>query len=75
MQNVIREAALVAARGERADAIEDDVVHRAKCLDDGIVVKTMSPELEKQLRDKSINVYTKYKDFFSPGLVDKIKSA
>jgi TRAP-type C4-dicarboxylate transport system substrate-binding protein len=75
MQTIISDAALVAARGERADAIEDDVVHRAKCLDDGIVVKTMSAELEQEFRDRSINVYAKYQDYFSPGLVNKIKSA
>ena len=75
LQTVVREAALVAARSEREEAIADDVVHREQCLDDGIVVKTMSAELEQQLKDRSVNVYAKYKDYFTPGLVNKIQTA
>jgi len=75
LQTVVREAALLAAQSEREEAIADDAVHRTQCLDDGIVVKTMSAELEQQFRDRSVNVYAKYADYFTPGLINKIKSA
>jgi len=75
LQNIVSEAALLAAQSERDDAVADDVVHRNLCLDDGIMVQDMSAELEQQFRDRSVNVYAKYKDQFTPGLVDKIKSA
>lgn len=75
LQQVIRDAALLAAQEERVEAIEDDQVHRARCLDDGIAVQDPSPELEQELRARSAGVYAKYADYFTPGLVDKIKSA
>lgn len=75
LQQVIRDAAMLAAQEERVDAIEDDAVHRAKCLDDGITVQDPSPELAQELRARSANVYAKFEDYFTPGLVRKIRSA
>ena len=75
LQTIVREAALLAAQSERDEAVADDLVHRNLCLDDGISVQDMSAELEQQFRDRSVNVYTKYQDQFTPGLIDKIKSA
>jgi len=75
LQNIIRDAALLAARSERADAIHDDIVHREKCLDDGIIVKNMSPKLEQEFRDRSVNVYAKYEDWFTPNLVKIIQKS
>jgi len=75
LQQVIREAAMLAAQEERVDAIDDDAVHRAKCLDDGITVQDPSAELAQELRARSANVYAKYADYFTPGLVRKIQSA
>jgi len=75
LQTVVRDAALLAAHSERAEAIADDQIHRTQCLDDGIQVKTMSAELEQQFRDRSINVYAKWDNYFTPGLIHKIQTA
>ena len=75
LQQVIREAAMLAAQQERVDAIEDDQVHRAKCLADGIVVQDPSPELAQQLRARSNNVYKKFEGQLTPGLVRNIRFA
>jgi C4-dicarboxylate-binding protein DctP len=75
LQNIIREAALLAAQSERDEAIQDDQIHRNLCVEEGIEVQDMTTELEQQFRDLSINVYKKYQNSFTPGLINKIKSA
>jgi len=75
LQQVIEQAALLAAQDERVDAIEDDHVHRQLCLDDGITVNDPDAEIQKQFRDRAVMIYDKYTPMFGQTFIDKIKSA
>lgn len=74
-QNAIKVAAYEAAQAERVEAVEDVELVKQRCIDDGIKVINM-PENErikfKQITEK---IYTMYQDYFTQGLVDKIKQA
>jgi C4-dicarboxylate-binding protein DctP len=73
MQNVVSEAALYAAREERLDAVADDDIHQTKCKTNGIEVKSLDIKLEAEFKEKSADLYSKFEQYFTPGLLDKIK--
>jgi TRAP-type C4-dicarboxylate transport system substrate-binding protein len=75
LQQVIEQAALLAAQDERVDAIEDDQVHRQLCLDDGITVNDPDAEIQKQFRDRAVMIYDKYTPMFGQTFINKIKTS
>jgi len=75
LQKCVQESALLAAQEERNDTIEDDVVHRAKCLEDGIKVKEMPEKLQQDFEAAAERVYINFRYRFPPGVLTKIKLA
>jgi len=75
LQAIVNDAALVAARHERALSIEDIALVQARCEADGIEVVKMSTEEQARFAEATKSVYTKYENYFTAGLVDNIKKA
>jgi len=73
LQQIISEAALVAARHERELSIEDIALVQARAESDGIEVIKMSAEEQARFKAATQGVYAKYQDYFTAGLVDSIK--
>lgn len=73
LQQVIADAAQVAARYERAISIDDVVKTQERCEADGIKVVKMSADEQARFAKATEVVYDKYQNYFTPGLVDKIK--
>ena len=75
LQAIVNDAALVAARHERALSIEDIALVQARCEADGIEVVKMSTQEQARFAEATKSVYTKYENYFTAGLVDNIKKA
>ena len=75
LQSVIADAAQVAARYERSISIDDVLATQARAEQDGIQVLKMSKEEQARFADETKVVYDKFQDYFTAGLVDKIKKA
>lgn len=73
IQQIFSEAALEAARNERALSLEDGEASLKKLQADGVSVIKLSQEEMADLRRKTESVYTKYDGFFEQGLVDSIR--
>lgn len=73
LQKVINEAALAAARYERALSVDDVINTQERCEADGIKVVKMSAEEQARFAKATEVVYDKYQTYFTPGLVDQIK--
>jgi tripartite ATP-independent transporter DctP family solute receptor len=73
-QQVISEAAKIAANIERKESVEDIKTVQNQCKQDGIPVVTLSPAEQEKFKAATQSVYNKYEGFFTAGLVDKIKS-
>jgi TRAP-type C4-dicarboxylate transport system substrate-binding protein len=75
MQKFIQEAAIEAAVSERLESLEDGEQARQQAISEGITVTEWTVEDHSKLREMTSVLYDKYKDHFSPGLLDQIKSA
>jgi len=73
LQTIVSESAQVAARYERAISIDDVEQVQARAEADGIEVIKMSAEEQARFADATQIVYTKFADYFTPGLVKKIQ--
>jgi TRAP-type C4-dicarboxylate transport system substrate-binding protein len=73
IQQIFSEAALEAARNERALSLEDGETSLKKLQANGVSVINLSQEDMDDLRKKTESVYTKYAEFFEPGLVASIR--
>jgi TRAP-type C4-dicarboxylate transport system substrate-binding protein len=73
LQTVVSDAAKVAARYERGISIEDVLATQQRCENDGIEIVKMSAEEQARFAEATKSIYTKYADYFTPGLVDKIQ--
>jgi len=72
-QDLVREAAQVAARTERQESIDDVAVTRGRCEKEGIQVVDF-PESEKaKIRQATAPLLLKYEKRFSPGLISKLQ--
>lgn len=72
---VIKDAALKAGRKERETTILDGEEAKQRLLAEGVEVHEPTEEEKKEMVEKTKVVYEKFKDTFSPGLVDRIKKA
>ena len=75
LQSVIADAAQVAARYERSISIDDVLATQARAEADGIKVLKMSKEEQSRFAAETKVVYDKFQNYFTAGLVDKIKKA
>jgi TRAP-type C4-dicarboxylate transport system substrate-binding protein len=75
LQTVVADAAQVAARYERSISIDDVLATQARAEQDGIRVLKMSKEEQARFAAETNVVYDKFQDYFTAGLVDKIKKA
>jgi hypothetical protein len=73
LQAVVSEAAKEAARYERSLSIDDIEQVQARAKADGIEVIKMSAEEQVRFANATKVVYTKFADYFTPGLVEKIQ--
>ncbi len=74
LQKVVADAALVAARHERELSIEDVRITRERCAADGIEIVDLPAEEQDKFREATKEVYIKYENYFTPGLVDNIRN-
>ena len=74
VQQIFSEAALEAARNERALSLQDGEASLKKLQDNGVNMIQLTQDQMADLRQKSETVYEKYADFFEPGLVDSIRT-
>lgn len=75
LQQVISESAKEAARYERAISIDDVASTQRRAEQDGIKVLKMSKDEQARFAAETKVVYDKFHDYFTAGLVDKIKKA
>jgi TRAP-type transport system periplasmic protein len=75
LQAVIKQAAIQAGRNERAESIADGEDAKRKLIAEGKEIISFSEQDQQEFREKTKVVYLKFKDFFTPGLVEKIKQA
>jgi TRAP-type C4-dicarboxylate transport system substrate-binding protein len=76
VQAVIKQAAVLAGREERAETIRDgDRAERRLVEEEGANIVKWTQEQREQARHDMAAVYEQFQDFFTPGLVDKIRQA
>ena len=73
VQEIMTTAAFNAARKERRESVADIPNILAECAEKGIDVVKMSSEEELKFKSITSTVYEKFENYFTPGLVDKIK--
>jgi len=69
----MKAAAIEAAREERQASIDDAEAAKVRGLSEGIKVVELSDHDQKKFKELSQQVYEKFADHFSPGLVDSIR--
>lgn len=74
LQDIVSESAKAAARFERTLSIEDIALVQARAEADGIEVIKMSKDEQNRFAKATEVVYTKFENYFTPGLVSKIQS-
>lgn len=74
IQQAFSEAALEAARNERALSLVDGEQSLKKLEGDGVTVISLTSEELNELRNRTSIVYDKYLEFFEDNLVNSIKS-
>jgi TRAP-type C4-dicarboxylate transport system substrate-binding protein len=75
LQQVVSESAKEAARYERSISIDDVLATQSRAEQDGIKVLKMSKEEQVRFAAETKVVYDKFQDYFTAGLVDKIKKS
>jgi TRAP-type C4-dicarboxylate transport system substrate-binding protein len=72
-REILATAAFNAARVERRESVADIPNILAECQEKGVEVVLMSTEEQKKFQEVTSAVYEKFADYFTPGLVQKIK--
>jgi TRAP-type C4-dicarboxylate transport system substrate-binding protein len=72
-QQILSDAAFVAARQERRESVADVPGIIAEFQSKGVELVTMSAEEKAKFVDATSKVYDKFADYFTPGLVQKIQ--
>lgn len=75
LQKVVSEAAIAAARHERQLSIEDIQLVQDRATADGIEVVKMSKDEQSRFAEATKVVYSKFENYFTPGLVQSIKNS
>jgi len=74
-QQAIKTAAYEAAQAERVEAVEDVELVKQRCIADGIKVINLPKQEQDKFKEITKQVYTKYENYFSKGLVESIQKA
>lgn len=75
VQTIIKKAAILAGREERAETIRDGNLAKKKLVEEeGATIHPLTIEEKQLAKEKTSVVYHQFKDYFSYGLVDRIKS-
>lgn len=72
-QKVFADAAISAARIERAESLEDITITQKRAKEDGIQVVTLPASEVEKFKQATEEVYIKYEDYFTSGLIDSIR--
>ena len=64
-----------AGRAERVESIRDGEQAKIKLEAEGKPVVRLSEKDQAEFRNRTQSVYKKFENFFTPGLIDKIKQA
>jgi len=75
VKSVLKEAAIKAGRKERETTIQDGEEAKERLKAEGVSIHELTPEEKEEFIEKTRVVYDKFKDFFTPGLIDKIKNS
>jgi len=75
LQDIVAAAAQTAARHERTISIDDVAATQSRATADGIEIVRMSQDEQARFADATQTVYTKYQNYFTPGLVDNIRKS
>ena len=73
LQKLMSESAVLAARVEREESIQDAVETKEKCQKAGIQVVSLSKSEQEKFKAATQGIYRKYNDYFSAGLVESIQ--
>jgi TRAP-type C4-dicarboxylate transport system substrate-binding protein len=73
MQEIIKKAAILAGREEREETIRDGNAAKEKLVKQGSTIHPLTEEEKLFAEIKTKVVYEKFKDFFTPNLVEKIR--
>ncbi len=74
LQTLMRESAVYAAREERAESIKDGEEAKIKAKSEGIEIVSLSKEDMKKFEEATQSVYEKFHNYFTPGLISRIKN-
>lgn len=75
VREIFSDSAFNAARKERKLSVEDIPNILAECAEKGVEVVRMSLEEQNKFKAVTSQVYDMYKDYFTAGLVDRLKAA
>jgi len=75
LQEIIKKAAILAGREERAETIRDGELAKKNLVKQGSTIHPLTQEEKSVAKEKTQVVYEKFKDFFTPDLVEKIKKS
>ena len=75
VKSVIKRAAIEAGREERAETIRDGERAKLRLVSEGATINPLSAEEKQIAKQKTSVVYSQFENFFTPGLVDKIRLA
>lgn len=73
VQQIFNESALESARNERALSLKDGAESLATLEQNGVNMIELTAEEKNELRQRTEIVYSKYLDYFEPGLVSSIR--
>jgi TRAP-type C4-dicarboxylate transport system substrate-binding protein len=74
LQRIIKEAAVRAGRAERVESIKDGENAKSRLVSEGKEVISLSQQDQLEFKQRTETVYEKFENFFSPGLVSKIRN-
>ncbi len=74
LQQLMKTAAVDAARQERAESIRDGEMARNRAQQEGIEIIEFPPEETEKFKQATRVVYDKFENFFTPGIVSGIKT-
>jgi TRAP-type C4-dicarboxylate transport system substrate-binding protein len=75
VQDIIKEAAKLAGRDERREAVDEAVDARARLINDGKAIYELTPEERVEAKRKTSVVYDQFREELDFDLVDKIIKA
>ena len=75
LQEVVKEAALLASLIDRQLSIDDAEKFEQDCDKNGVTITTLSKEDQARFREQAMTVYEKWDSYFMPGMIDHIKAS